>query len=66
MDSSITIDKIGGSEVCKHAELFGTSQSIKPTNEDNPKLKINDLFIELDTGNAYYWTGTQWKIVGDE
>ena len=64
MDNTITIDKVGGAELSKHAEIFGTSQSIKPTNADNPKLKINDLFIELDTGDAYYWDGENWQIVG--
>lgn len=64
MDNSITIDKVGGVEVSKHAEILGTSQSVKPTNADNPKLKINDLFIELDTGDAYYWDGLSWQIVG--
>ena len=64
MDNTITIDKVGGGEVSKHAEIFGTSQSVKPTNLDNPKLKVNDLFIELDTGDAYYWDGENWQIVG--
>ena len=38
----------------------------KPTTAENPKLKQNDLFVELDTGDAYYWNeATQsWIIVG--
>lgn len=64
MDNTITIDKVGGSEVSKHAELFGTSTSVKPTNAENPKLKVNDLFIELDTGDAYFWDGEGWQLVG--
>jgi hypothetical protein len=64
MDNTITIDKVGGNETSKHAEIFGTSQSVKPTNIDNPKLRVNDLFIELDTGDAYFWNGLDWQIVG--
>lgn len=54
-----TIDKVGGSSESKHAEIFGKSTDIKPTDVD-----INDLFIELDTGDAYYWDGSAWQIVG--
>ena len=64
MDNTITIDKVGGSTDAKHAEIFGTSRSEKPTNVTNPRLKINDLFIELDTGDAYYWDGSDWQVVG--
>ena len=59
-----TIDKVGGSSDAKHAEIFGTSADTKPTNVTNPKLKVNDLFIEFDTGDAYYWDGSDWQIVG--
>ena len=54
-----TIDKVGGSSESKHAEIFGTSTSTKPTD-----VKLNDLFIELDTGDAYYWDGSAWQIIG--
>ena len=61
-----TIDKIGGITDAKHAEILGSSSDRKPTTANNPKLKQNDLFIELDTGDAYYWDeATQnWIIVG--
>ena len=61
-----TIDKIGGITDAKHAEILGSSSDTKPTTANNPKLKQNDLFIELDTGDAYYWDeATQnWIIVG--
>lgn len=54
-----TIDKVGGSSESKHAEIFGKSTDTKPTD-----VNLNDLFVELDTGDAYFWDGSQWQIVG--
>lgn len=54
-----TIDKVGGSSESKHAEILGKSTDIKPTNAN-----INDMFIELDTGEAYYWDGSAWQVIG--
>ena len=54
-----TIDKVGGITESKHAEIFGKSTDTKPTD-----VNLNDLFIELDTGDAYYWDGLSWQIVG--
>ena len=56
---AITIDKVGGSSESKHAEILGKSTDIKPTNAN-----INDMFIELDTGDAYYWDGLVWQQIG--
>lgn len=56
---AITIDKVGGSSESKHAETFGKSTDSKPTNAN-----INDMFIELDTGDAYYWDGLSWQLIG--
>jgi hypothetical protein len=56
---AITIDKVGGSSESKHAEIFGKSTDSKPTNAN-----INDMFIELDTGDSYYWDGLAWQVIG--
>ena len=56
---AITINKVGGSSESKHAEIFGKSTDTKPTNAN-----INDMFIELDTGDAYYWDGLSWQVIG--
>lgn len=56
---AITIDKVGGSSESKHAEILGKSTDTKPTD-----VKINDMFIELDTGDAYYWDGLTWQVIG--
>lgn len=54
-----TIDKVGGSSETKHAEILGKSTDTKPTDAN-----INDMFIELDTGDAYYWDGLSWQLIG--
>ncbi len=55
----VTIDKVGGSTNAKHAEIFGTSTDVKPTTAD-----INDIFVELDTGDGYFFDGTTWQLIG--
>ena len=57
-----TIDKVGGSSDSKHAELFGESTDTKPT----LNVEKNDIFVELDTGDGYYFDGAEWKILGEE
>lgn len=41
--------------------LKGESTDEKPTN-----VEVNTLFAELDTGDVYYYDGTQWAKVGGE
>lgn len=36
------------------------SSDDKPTED----VHINDLLLELDTGNKYYFDGTQWQTFG--
>ena len=54
-----TIDKVGGSSDSKHAEILGKSTDTKPTD-----VNVNDMFIELDTGDAYFWDGSAWQVIG--
>ena len=30
----------------------------------NPVLLRGELGIELDTGNAYFWDGSAWQVIG--
>ena len=56
----ITINKQGnikGDQV--DYELKGLSSDEKPTN-----VGINSLFLELDTGDFYYFDGANWQKVG--
>lgn len=55
----ITIDKVGGSSESKHAELFGKSTDTKPTDAN-----LNDIYVELDTGDAYFFDDG-WHIIGE-
>lgn len=43
----------------KNRELVGLSTDEKPTN-----VGENMLFLELDTGNFYYFDGTAWLEIG--
>ena len=43
-----------------NSELTGTSQDDKPTN-----VLENTMFLELDTGDFYYFDGSDWQKVGD-
>lgn len=40
--------------------LTGESTDAKPTTN----VEVNTLFLELDTGDVYYYDGTQWAKVG--
>lgn len=40
-------------------QLVGTSADTKPTGVDK-----YTLFLELDTGDFYYWDGSAWQKVG--
>ena len=42
-------------------ELLGLSTDEKPEG-----VSENMLFLELDTGDFYYYDGTEWKKVGGE
>ena len=37
----------------------GLSTDAKPTD-----CKVNSIFLELDTGNFYYFTGETWAKIG--
>ena len=46
-------------------ELKGLSSDSKPTGEfSGKKVGVNSLFLEMDTGDAYYFTGSSWAKVG--
>lgn len=43
-------------------DYMGLSTDTKPTN-----CEVNSLFLELDTGDFYYFDGAAWaKVGGDE
>lgn len=41
-------------------EYLGLSTDNKPT----ARVAINSLFLELDTGDVYYFDGSTWSKVG--
>jgi hypothetical protein len=42
------------------ADLLGLSTDEKPT----VNIEVNTLFLELNTGDFYYFNGTTWAKVG--
>ena len=44
----------------QRSEYVGTSNDEKPTTD----VLENSLFLELDTGDFYYFDGTDWQKVG--
>lgn len=49
-----------GAAVAEETELAGLSTDTKPTDG----VATNALFLELDTGDFYYFDGTAWAKVG--
>lgn len=45
-------------------DFIGLSTDTKPTNTEDHPMENNSLFFELDTGDAYYFTGETWAKVG--
>lgn len=43
------------------AGLMGIHDDVKPTD-----VEVNTLFLELDTGDFYYFDGTAWQKVGGD
>lgn len=42
------------------ANYIGLSTDNKPTTN----VEVNSMFLELDTGNFYYFDGTEWNTIG--
>ena len=42
------------------ANYLGLSTDVKPTDD----VEKNAMFLELDTGDFYYFNGTAWAKVG--
>ena len=48
----------------KSYEFCGLSTDEKPTEVDGKPIEANSLFLELNTGNFYYFDGEDWQKVG--
>lgn len=45
----------------------GSTQYVGLHNDSKPTdAEVNSVFLELDTGDLYYWNGTAWAKVGGE
>ena len=45
-------------------DFMGLSSDPKPANTEDSPLEVDSLFLELDTGYSYYYTGSAWAKVG--
>ena len=63
---AITVNSmIGVNTGTAEFEFKGLSADSKPTGEVNgKKVGVNSLFLELDTGDVYYFTGSAWAKFG--
>ena len=50
---------VNDSRVINEHEYKGLSTDDKPTN-----CATNSIFLELDTGDFYYFDGEEWQIIG--
>ena len=47
-------------KIVEHYDWRGLSDDTKPTEG----VAVNDLFLEVDTGDGYYFDGTDWLKIG--
>ena len=45
--------------IIQHYDWRGLSTDTKPTD-----ATVNDLFLEVDTGDGYYFDGEAWQKIG--
>lgn len=58
----VVVNRIVNYQYGKYLKEFsGLSTDTKPTDSD---LLQNSLFLELNTGDTYYYTGSTWTKVG--
>ena len=63
---AVTVHKIENyySDGSKSFEFKGLSTDSKPDTMDGDDVGVNSLFLELDTGDFYYFDGSDWQKVG--
>ena len=64
----ITIDCIKNTDGTEDLDFDfkGLSTDTKPTGEfGGREIAVNSLFLELDTGEFYYYDGSDWNKVGE-
>lgn len=50
--------------VTQNNEKIGTQYEGLSTDTKPSGVPVNSLFLELDTGDTYYYTGATWSKVG--
>lgn len=57
------VEYIEGSQIGDF-DFKGESTDSKPTSWGGSTIANNSLFLEVDTGDFYYYNGTSWAKVG--
>ena len=57
------IKNVDGDSV-KEYDFKGLSTDTKPSTWQGNNIEVNSLFLELDTGDFYYFDGEDWNKVG--
>ena len=60
MGRKVTMISVNTNRQAGEHDLKGLSTDTKPTEN----VGVNSLFLELDTGDFYYFNGTTWLKVG--
>ena len=66
---AVTVHNMENNEFCEAAEFefLGDSSDDKPTGDwEGFPIGVNSTFLELDTGNVYYYDGSSWNLFGGE
>lgn len=63
---AVTIARMDRGEFGEPVEfdLKGLSTDQKPSEIEGMPIGANSLFLELDTGNFYYFDGSAWQSLG--
>ena len=53
---SVTINRVGGTDIERSAEFYGKSTDTKPTVDANGRPLVNgSTYIEMDTSEVYFY-----------
>jgi hypothetical protein len=53
---SVTINRVGGTDIERSAEFYGKSTDTKPTVDANGQPLVNgSVYVEMDTSEVYFY-----------
>lgn len=61
---AVTVNKTISSAIVGNVEKLEAEFKCLSTDSKPTTCGVNSLFLELDTGDVYYFTGEDWSKVG--